>query len=143
MLTGSSTNNFLSEMNRTFFQPRGVFCLLMTWKPELDDINPTIDLTNTISGVMNSQNAGLSQKFRKSDAVTYGDLDVPKAAPLVFPALDAAMDAPEGRTEGKSSWKDSMHRKQDFIRDYYDRRAQATYVGLHLSRSSHFNALRH
>lgn len=54
-----------------------------------------------------------------SRRTTHGDLEMPEAAPLVFPALDEASDAEKQNT---------MKRAGKFIADYYDRRARATYV---------------
>lgn len=121
-------NTFIKDMNKQLFMPRGLFCLLMTWKPEVKDTHPTIDLNDTINGVITSDNQGFSNSLREADGGTRGDFPVPEAAPLVFPALDRALENPDDPKGKSSGFKDKYHSKMDFVSDYYDRRAQAAYV---------------
>ena len=57
--------------------------------------------------------------LRVSSGKTYGEIEMPESAPLIFPALDQAAVNPDANKLKKS---------QKFVPDYFDRRAQATYV---------------
>ena len=63
--------------------------------------------------------------MRLSSGKTYGDLELPEAAPLIFPALDqlAASTTEEGVKK-----QNKMKSSQKFVADYFDRRAQAKYA---------------
>ncbi len=62
--------------------------------------------------------------MRSSSGKTYGELEMPEAAPLVFPDLDAVAAANEA--DGKK--KGSLREKGAFIATYMDKRAQTSYV---------------
>lgn len=116
-------NNFLDEMNEKFFKPRGLFCMIMTFKP---DAAPVIaaDVTSTdqaLAQTLSLPDSELKQKFkhlRLTSGTTKGEMSLPEAAPLVFPALDGAMT-----DEAKAKKLDSS---TAFICSYFDRRARST-----------------
>lgn len=112
-------------MNQEFFNPRGVHCLIMTWRPESDQAHESVDMTSTIASSMTSYSSGVKAKFKGSSGKTYGDFSLPDAAPLVFPTLDVLQTTDNKEAEGL---KEKMKRKADFVGDYYDRRAQMKYV---------------
>ncbi|KAI9792651.1 MAG: hypothetical protein M1835_007712 [Candelina submexicana] len=110
------TNKFLDQMNEKLFKPHGMFCLIMSFKPGQGSSAEPVDITQRIakagkSGIMNS--------LRRSDGKTHGELELPEAAPLVFPALDAMPEAQK---------QNAFKTGGNFLADYYDRRAQATYI---------------
>jgi hypothetical protein len=110
-------------MNNEFFKPRGLYCLIMTYKPDSTKTHAQVDITQTISSSMTPASSSTKQAFknlRLSSGKTYGELELPEAAPLIFPALDN-LSAAETQSKMKSS--------QKFVADYYDRRAQAKYAG--------------
>lgn len=122
-------------MNHEFFQPRGLFCLVLTWNPELLDAPATtVDLNSLISKAASDGGSGtigrLMQKFKSSDGKGYGNI-FPEVAPLVFPEIDQLASDQDG--EKKLS---GLKKKQEFVGGYLDKRAQAKFVslGLHLSR---------
>ncbi|KAK5004620.1 hypothetical protein LTR16_000154 [Cryomyces antarcticus] len=61
---------------------------------------------------------GMMRGLRVSNGTTAGEVEMPDAAPLVFPALDAA-DTEEVK---------GMKKTQKFVAAYLDKRAQATYA---------------
>ncbi|KAJ4244817.1 hypothetical protein NW762_014396 [Fusarium torreyae] len=65
------------------------------------------------------------QNRQSSSGKTYGDLALPEAAPLIFPALDvlAAADSEES-----SGLKQSLGEKKSYIQSYYDKRAQSEFA---------------
>ncbi|KAE8449808.1 hypothetical protein EG329_007284 [Mollisiaceae sp. DMI_Dod_QoI] len=122
------SNSFLDRMNNEFFKPRGLYCLVMTYKPESNSSHARIDITKTISSSMSpaaSKTRQTLKNMRLSSGKTYGELELPEAAPLIFPALeDLADDASPDAEKKKSKMKSS----QKFMADYFDRRAQAKYM---------------
>ncbi|KAF5012464.1 hypothetical protein FDECE_1516 [Fusarium decemcellulare] len=118
------SNKFLNKMNEEFFRPRGLCCLVMTWRPDSGKQHEDIDLTSTIASSMDSYSS-FTGKFKTSDGKTYGDFALPEAAPLIFPTLDV-LDAAD--SEEAKGLKQSLGKKKNFIADYYDKRAQLGYA---------------
>ncbi|PMD30177.1 hypothetical protein L207DRAFT_502936 [Hyaloscypha variabilis F] len=119
------TNTFLDRMNNEFFKPRGLYCLIMTYKPDSTQLHARIDINETISSSMTPAASSTKQTFknlRLSSGKTYGELELPEAAPLIFPALDSL---PDSEKEKQSKMKSS----KKFLADYFDRRAQAKFAG--------------
>lgn len=101
----------------------------MTWNPESDDMHGSVDLTSTITTSLNPK-GGLGKvknNLRSSSGNTYGNVDFPEAAPLIFPALDKLA----GQTGEEAVRKrDKLKKKANFVDEYFDKRAQAKYVSL-------------
>ena len=123
----SRTNRFFDKMNEEFFQPRGLFCMLLTYNPELPDAPSTmVDLNSLVSRAVDANNSGLvsrvRNKLKSSHGKTYGD-PFAEVAPLVFPDLDQlASDKDAGK---KLS---ALKKRKGFVDNYFDRRAQAKFV---------------
>lgn len=114
-------------MNQEFFQPRGLFCLVMTWNPELPDApSTTLDLNSMIFKATDRGGSDmlsrLRHKFKSSDGTGFGNI-FPEVAPLVFPELDQL--ASDEDAEKKLS---KTKKKREFVSNYWDKRAQATFV---------------
>ena len=113
--------------NEQFFKPRGLYCLVMTWKPESSHRSEQVDITAKIAS-HSQPSTGFSSfqnKFTSSDGTTRGDLEFPEVAPLVFPSLDQL--ATQGGAEGAEK-KGKMAESMGFAANYWDRRAAARYV---------------
>lgn len=124
----SRSNNFLDRLNNEFFKPRGLYCLIMTYKPESSDTHASVDITQAISSSENPASSGMKQAFknmRLSAGKTYGELEMPEAAPLIFPALDQLAAS---TTEESVKKQSKMKSSKKFVADYFDRRAQAQYA---------------
>ena len=106
-------------MNEKFFKPRGLICLVMKYAPEARSSHESVDLSSSNSTIMKQFNS-----MRGPSGKTYGELEMPEAAPLVFPELDAVAAANEADGKKKSGLKE----KGAFIATYMDKRAQASYV---------------
>ncbi|KAL2682861.1 hypothetical protein Neosp_007319 [[Neocosmospora] mangrovei] len=119
------TNAFLDKANKEFFGPRGLYCLIMTYSPETDKPHEAADISSTIA---TSQNPSTSQKIfgklKESKGKTYGEVELPEAAPLVFPVLED----PATESEAKKSTKEKLEGTQNYVRDYFDKRAQAKFA---------------
>ncbi|KAM0178170.1 hypothetical protein ACHAPF_003809 [Botrytis cinerea] len=124
----SRTNTFLDRMNNEFFMPRGLYCLILTYKPESSETHASVDITKAISSSLDDTSTGFKKTLKSiklSSGTTYGELEMPEAAPLIFPALDRIADIEGGENSQKSNkFKDSGK----FVTDYFDRRAQAKYA---------------
>lgn len=115
-------------MNGEFFRPHGLYCLVMTYKPESSATHASVDITKAISSSMAPAESTMRQTFknmRLSSGKTYGELEMPEAAPLIFPDLDKLAD--ETSAEGVKK-QNKLKNTQKFVADYFDRRAQAKYA---------------
>ncbi|KAK9371539.1 uncharacterized protein V1513DRAFT_386639 [Lipomyces chichibuensis] len=117
------TNSFLDKMNNEFFKPRGLFCLIMTYKPDQSSPHEIVDISQTVRQTLEPASSTAKEhlkRLRLSSGTTYGEVELPESAPLVFPALDS-LASDNGQEQNK------LKRSQKFIADYFDRRAQATF----------------
>ena len=119
------TNKYIDTMNDKVFKPRGLYAMIMTYKPTSSSASEVVDLNSTITQAITTRATpatgtahSLAQKFKQSSGQTHGDLQLPAAAPLIFPALDALPD-----TQKESAFQKSGA----FLGDYFDRRAQAKF----------------
>jgi hypothetical protein len=115
-------------MNNEFFKPRGLYCLIVTYKPESNSAHETLDINKAITSYMNPAEGKMKafgQSMRLSSGKTYGEMELPEAAPLIFPALDSV--AEDNSAEGVNK-RNKLKSKQKFVADYFDRRAQARYA---------------
>ncbi len=115
-------------MNEEFFKPRGLYCLIMTYKPDSTASHTRVDINQTISNYSNPASSAARQTLRNlrtSSGKTYGELELPESAPLIFPGLDKlAEDSNEAaKNKGKMT-----SRSGKFVADYFDRRAQAKWT---------------
>lgn len=147
-------NKFLTQANKEIFVPKGLYVMIVTYQQGTSDQTgvgtKTVDLGVTAvakfgeelltpeekekseaevegqeKGKMDEMKEKLKQ-LRISSGVTHGEAEMPvTCAPLVFPALDSAA-AESG--EGSSGFKAKSKSTSKFVADYFDRRAQATYV---------------
>ncbi|KAH8900381.1 hypothetical protein GQ53DRAFT_708184 [Thozetella sp. PMI_491] len=154
-------NNFLDMINQDLFMPRGLFAMVMAFKDQVPgqqssgplsrltgmlgqslvsserlDINQTAAKYSNPDPELSKIKKGL-QNIRLASGKTYGQLELPESAELVFPDLDRAVDKEmnaEGKgkgTAGSSNFKDKMKGAGEFVQDYLDRRAQAQYAAEH------------
>ena len=154
------TNKFLDQANKDFFIPKGLFALIVTYKPGHSDQTEvetqTVDLgasamakygDDLVAPEKTTSNEGeerekqkrmdeMKEKMKKlriaSGETKEAEIPV-TCAPLSFPALDAIADnaQKDGNTDGvANSIKAKAKSSSKFVNEYFDRRAQATYVSL-------------
>ncbi|KAG9663401.1 hypothetical protein KCU64_g1340, partial [Aureobasidium melanogenum] len=120
------TTTALRKLNEEFFQPRGLYCLIMTWNPDSNNKMERVNITETVATLNKGSRgvSGVQDKFRSSDGTTYGELAFPEVAPLVFPTLDelAAQTGPEAAKK-----KSNVAKGMAFVGKYWDKRATAEY----------------
>jgi hypothetical protein len=115
-------NTFLDQMNEQLFRPRGLFALVVAYKPNAKKAIEMGEYDATASIAQYGNNEGWKQKMRASSGKNFGELNIGEVAPLMYPALE---EAREGATEEqRGKWK----KFEKFMGEYGDRRAQATYV---------------
>ncbi|KAF4960218.1 hypothetical protein FGADI_1238 [Fusarium gaditjirri] len=119
------SNKFISQMNEKYFYPKGLCCLIMTWRPDSGRSHEVVDLTSTVASSIGSYDSGFNNKFKTSSGKTFGDFALPEAAPLIFPTLDVLAETDSEESRGL---KQSMGEKRTYIQDYYDKRAQAQFA---------------
>lgn len=147
-------NTFLDRVNQELFMPRGLYAMVMAFKDEVPgqqprgplsklvgtagkalfsserlDINQTVAKYSNPDPQMTRMRKGL-QNIRLVSGKTHGEIELPEAAALVYPDLDwAAQVDLESNGKGtddegmKEKWKDAGK----WVKDYLDRKAQASY----------------
>lgn len=123
MQTTQRTHSFLDEMNDKLFKPRGLYAMVMKYIPH--GTRPISVQQADLNTIISKENAPHKsyQNFRAINAGrSYGAIEMPDSAPLVFPALDEAAQTQDPAKASKL--KSSMA----FVTDYYDKRARASYL---------------
>lgn len=123
----SKTNKFLDQVNESFFAPRGLVALIMTWKPSRAHEMLTMAEFNMHSAVMKASGHGQGQqrsRFESSSGAS--SFEWPETAPLVFPTLDELVDSGEG---GEAKKQSAIKRGGNFVGEYMDKRARAEWAG--------------
>lgn len=122
------TNSFLDRVNKEFFQPRGLACLLMAYDPtgfsDGGDAEEVADLSKAPPSA-SERNFPAKAKRRLRNPVTgkTGEDGLPSnVAPLVYENAEDAL-----RWSGEPGKQRKPLAK---LNDYLDRRAQARYVSL-------------
>jgi hypothetical protein len=146
-------NTYLDQINESLFKPRGLYCMIMTFKPD-NPHDPVLGINFAASGGLSATDQALVkatsipdselrqklQKMRLTSGTSKGEMSLPESAPLIYPAIDAAAEAALEAAEGSSSGaqpalseskKEKLSSKGGFLANYFDRRAQASYAGLH------------
>lgn len=125
----SKTNRFLDRVNESFFAPRGLVALVMTWKPSQKDNMFTRAEFDMQSSITTAADGSKSRRmFESSSGAT--SFEWPETAPLVFPALDELADA-EDNDDGaaKDKKQSAIKRSGKFVGEYMDKRARAKWAG--------------
>ncbi|KAI9810691.1 MAG: hypothetical protein M1827_006150 [Pycnora praestabilis] len=151
-------NKFLDQANKEIFKPRGLFALVVTYKPgssEQPEVGTkTVDIgamamakygnapakpgTTDMEGTEQEQGKKTDEmkekmkQLRIASGKTHGEAELPATcAPLIFPALDVAAAATEkegSNGSAASGFKAKSKSMSKFVSDYNDRRAQAIYA---------------
>ncbi|KAF5632677.1 hypothetical protein F52700_6213 [Fusarium sp. NRRL 52700] len=117
------TNSFMDRANANFFQPRGLYCLVMSYKPVATGEKAKIDPVQAVINHEHSTGSGIASKVKSNlrnprAGVSHGQESLPDSvATLVYPA--PANATPETPTKKKVFAR---------LNDYFDRRAQARYA---------------
>ncbi|KAL0942750.1 FAD binding domain protein [Colletotrichum truncatum] len=141
----TKSGKFLDRINAEFFMPRGLICLVTTWKPDAtgdDQLLTAVDFEGR-SVTAPPPKSDLVQKVKdmrqktSSDEImrrlqkqvqgrmkpSSGAFHSAQPAPLVFPSPEETLAAMNTHTSGKR--KNAIDRGEIWLDDYMDRRAQA------------------
>ncbi|KAJ5665170.1 uncharacterized protein N7477_007618 [Penicillium maclennaniae] len=148
-------NTFLDKVNQALFMPRGLYAMVMCFKDQVPgqqrgllanlsnnlgktlfaskklDLNETIAKYSNPDPNMSSMSKQL-KNIRLASGKTYGQVELPESAELVFPDLDRVAAQELGiKTNEKRPENSGVREKfKDagiWVQDYMDRRAQAFY----------------
>lgn len=142
-------NTYLDRINQDIFMPRGLFAMIMAFKPdsEMAQGNRRGLIGGLLGSFITSERLDMEQaalkysqqdpnankmhqykrNFRVESGVTRGELEMPEAAELIYPDIDHAVarTEPSGSTEKA---KQTLKSANKFVQSYLDRRAQAKYA---------------
>lgn len=145
------TNDFLDKMNEQLFKPAGLYAMIVKYKSEAEvqasgnsllarlgvaaeavdfNTNQTIAKYNRTLSDESTGSRDMSerlQNLRLASGTTKGAINLPAAAPLIFPHVDKAI-----AKDGPETFKDKAKDAQVFLADYMDRRAHMKYVSSQL-----------
>ncbi|KAE8349224.1 hypothetical protein BDV28DRAFT_163725 [Aspergillus coremiiformis] len=125
------TNIYFDKINAEIFQPRGLYCLLMTWKPESSSTVTSFDLNATVASSIEHGGpdafSKMKHRFQSSHGHTYGDMPFPETAPLIFPDLDELA----AQSDGATKLKNAKSSRREFVEDYFDRRSRVEFEMKH------------
>ena len=102
----------------------------MTYKRDSTALHEQVDLSATISSALHSKQSTVGKvknNLKSSSGSSYGEIELPAAAELVFPALDDLAAVEGGEAEGK---RKNMKKSKVFVEEYFDRRARAKFVSI-------------
>ena len=144
------TNSFLDKMNEELFKPAGLYAMVVKYKSEAEvqqsgnsllahfgvsgekvdfstdqtiaKYSRTLSEQSTEIGGNRSMSERM-QNLRLASGTTKGAMNLPDAAPLIFPDIDKAI-----ANQGPENFKDKAKDAKDFLTDYLDRRAQMQYA---------------
>lgn len=119
------TNSYLDELNAHYFQPRGLYAMVMQYDPSDKQDSQMLDFdslsANAIAKKTDGGNHSFISGFKSSSGKTL-ESQMPEVCPLVFPDLENASEEQQ-----KNGFKKAMK----FASDYYDRRERATFAAHH------------
>ena len=120
------TNTFLDLMNERLFKPRGLFAMVMTFQPNAQRPVTAAQMgpSELISKWTKADTQQWKKTLRASSGRTYGAMELPESAPLVYPAIDEVWTSSDNWSAGR------MKGGAKFIANYYDKRGQIAYVSL-------------
>lgn len=121
------TNTYLDAVNDRLFKPHGLYCMMITYKPSQSNKKVVqVDHASTATERASRGEEAAEKKGKRflntEAAKSHGELSIPEAAPLIFPALDAAADAASGQEDQQ------FKSYRAYINDYLDRRRQAKFA---------------
>ncbi|KAJ9287365.1 hypothetical protein DTO021C3_5056 [Paecilomyces variotii] len=123
------TNSFLDRINDSFFAPRGLVAIIMTWKPSQPQemiTTATFDMDSSLAPIVSNGESSGYEKFKRKFAPSGGvpSFEWPEFSPVIFPGLDDLV-----ADGGQVKKKNRLKRSSNFVEEYMDRRARAKWAG--------------
>lgn len=139
-------NSFMDRVNQELFMPRGLICMVASFKQQLPGQSLTSLYKKDNIGLheaadkFNPDHYNEENKMKWTDKIRFQsakttEFELPEAAPLVYPNLElAAQQVAAAQNGGEQSQvggiMDKMSRAGDWTQDYFDRRAHAKLVSI-------------
>lgn len=119
----SQHNKYLDCFNDGFFKPRGLYCMIVKYKPDdMNELGGLVDIKKNITETVAKRDDPERSQWRNlrdsAASTTSQDAELPEFAPLVFPFFDKA-----NAGEKESALK---HFRR-FRAEYQDRQVQAKF----------------
>ena len=111
-------------MNDKLFRPHGLYCMLITYKPGMESSGEPVMISSMISRAITPADSKFKNQMKllkMSSGTAKGEMEIPEAAPLIYPALDEVVAAGGEKKNG-------FVRSSKFASQYADKRARAKYV---------------
>ncbi|KAE8332858.1 hypothetical protein BDV39DRAFT_199859 [Aspergillus sergii] len=119
------TNTFLDQVNQDLFMPRGLYA----WSWPLKRMSQASKAEPLASYLRNEHGQKAVKNIRLASGKTHGQIELPEAAPLVYPDLDRAAERTmEDKGREAEGTREKMKSAGAWVQDYMDRKAQASYV---------------
>ena len=114
----SRARTFLDDMNEKVFKPRGLYAVVMSYNPQQQRPvqSAQVDMDLLVADRDGQKARKIMPKVVSGES--YGELELPPSAPLVYPTLDELSSEKMGR----------MKKSKKFVSDYHDRRLQMQYL---------------
>jgi hypothetical protein len=105
-------------MNEQFFQPRGLYALIMEYQPKKTSATSLMDVQTQVA--ISAENGGdTGSHFKVSSGGVKDEIQLPMPAPLIIPDRSELEEAEH---------LNGFQKAGRFLLDYEDRRAQAKFV---------------
>lgn len=132
-------NTYLDKLNDSYFKPRGLYAMVVKYQPKNQSSNPfssslgsgqagqepieLVDVNRNINEMVEKREADAGKFWKGLLKATAGktthEEEMPEFAPLIFPYLDTLSEAEK---------QSAIKQKGEFLKDYFDRRAQASFA---------------
>lgn len=126
------TNSFLDRVNEEYFRPRGLYCLLMAYRPGIRAEEQQLKVGEAISRVQPSSSMPSSVGKQNFPALAKRNLRDPVAGVVKqeenLPSNVAELVYPVAPTSEQASSSKKKRNAMARITNYLDDRAQARYV---------------
>ncbi|KUJ10558.1 uncharacterized protein LY89DRAFT_740267 [Mollisia scopiformis] len=128
------TNKFLDQANDLLFKPRGLYCLVMSLRPDdvpKDNVSvQSVDTSSIVLKWLDPDSRHFAATLRTSSGTTHGGEEMPETAPLIYPNTGYAELVKTNSNSSSNSQKiiGEVTSYQKVVENYFDKRAQAKYA---------------
>ncbi|PGH28004.1 hypothetical protein AJ80_00259 [Polytolypa hystricis UAMH7299] len=120
------SNKLLDSINAEFFIPRGLLCLVVTWKPEAADGELMIAVNFEGGTVKSYSKTSLTQNIKDIIKQKISSEEGLQRLQLFFPSPDETAAAHRTYVDGKK--KNALDHAEVWLDEYMDRRSQAKWL---------------
>lgn len=135
-------NSYLDQANELLFKPRELYCLVMSFRPDVvpngDVAIEPVDTSKVALKWLSPPNSSFrmqASKLRDYSGKTRGEAEMPETAPLIYPDTGyaelgrrASKDATAKEDSSTEKKRSAFAEHRKVAEAYFDKRAQAKYV---------------